>query len=516
LLITEFLWHNERHRGAKAAFVSAAGSLSNTQFAARVRRLAHALRALGIQPRQHVAVLCSTSPEHQEVIFALSAIGAVWVPLNTRLSARELTFIIENAEAVALVYSADMLALAEEIGKAGRLATWIGLGEKATLGHAHEALIARGADSTSAPGITPDDLFALMYTSGTTGLPKGVMLTHRQFFFGTVCSTLVLRPAEDDVKLQLLPQFHAGGQIWQLAFMAAGATIATIPRFDVDGVLDSIDGLGVSAVGFVPSMLTMLLESPRIANTDFGRLRRVIYGAAPIPEDRLSRAMEVMHAAGFQQTYGLTEAGVLSSVLGEADHLRGLRENHAILRSCGRQMLGYTMEVVDDAGVPLPDGSVGEMAIRSDSLMRGYWKRPDATAKSLVDGWLRTGDLAYRDAEGYYFLVDRKTDMIISGGENVYPIEVENVISAHPAVLEVAVIGVPDARWGEAVKAVVVPREGESPGAEAIISFCRGKLGGFKIPKSVDFIDRIPRNASGKITKNVLRAPYWEGKSRRI
>jgi len=516
LLITEFLWHNERCRGVKAAFVSSAGSRSNAELAQRVRRMANALRGLGIRPRQHVAVLCTTSAEHQEVVFALAAIGAVWVPLNTRLSARELSFIIENSEAVALIYSGDMQSMAEELGKPGAVSTWIGLGAKPPIGHDYEALLARAADTAVTPGVTPDDLFAIMYTSGTTGLPKGVMLTHRQFFFGTLCSTLVLRPAENDVKLQLLPQFHAGGQIWQLAFMAAGATIATIPRFDVDGVLDAIDRLGVTAVGFVPSMLTMLLESPRVATTDFSRLRRVIYGAAPIPEDRLSRAMQVMHAAGFQQTYGLTEAGVLSSVLGEDDHVYALRENPAVLRSCGRQMLGYTMQVVDDQGAPLPDGTVGEMAIRSDSLMSGYWKRPDATAKSLVDGWLRTGDLAYRDAEGYYFLVDRKTDMIISGGENVYPIEVENVISAHPAVLEVAVIGVPDERWGEAVKAVVTPRDGERPSAEEIIAFCRGKLGGFKIPKSVDFIERIPRNASGKITKNVLRDPYWKGRSRRI
>jgi long-chain acyl-CoA synthetase len=516
MLVTDFLWNNECCRGDKTALVCGSHRQTYAQLGSRVRRFANALKGLGIRPKEHVAVLASNSVEHVEIVFAIAAIGAVWVPLNTRLSAGELTFIVEDSKAVALIYSVDLLATVERLDRSlGMVRLWIGVGAGRAIGESYETLVTAANDAATESLVSPNDLFTIMYTSGTTGRPKGVMLPHVRFFAGTIYSVVGLGARRTDIKLQAVPQFHAGGQIYQLTYFAAGASIVILPRWDADAVFDAIEQEGVTIGSFVPSMLMMLLESPRIRKADFRRLERIVYGAAPIPEDRLALAMELT-GAGFQQTYGQTETGVLVSVLDESDHRDGLRNDRTLLRSCGRQMLGYEIQVIDREGGPCVDSTVGEIKVRSSSLMTGYWNRPEATAKTLIDGWIHTGDLGRRDQRGYFYVVDRKTDMIISGGENVFPIEVENIISAHPDVLEVAVIGVPDPRWGEAVKAVVVARDGRSLRCDAIIEFCRGKLAGFKIPKTVDFIDSIPRNASGKITKNPLRDKYWEGLSRKI
>jgi acyl-CoA synthetase (AMP-forming)/AMP-acid ligase II len=347
-----------------------------------------------------------------------------------------------------------------------------------------------------------------MYTSGTTGRPKGVMLPHDRFLSGTLLSSLGLKITENDVKLQVIPQFHAGGQIYQLSHLACGSTIVVCPKFEPELVLRLIESQPVTTVGLVPSMLVALLESPAVHRTDFSRLRRVMYGGSSIPEDRLARALELMRA-DFSQTYGQTEAGVLVSILDEADHRLGLKKNPEILRSCGRAILGYDIRL--EGG-----GDLGEMHVRSSSLMSGYWGRADATASTVVDGWLLTGDVARRDDEGRFYIVDRKKDMIVSGGENIAPAEIEGVLSRHEDVLDVAVIGVPDDRWGEAVKALVVLRPGRAPQPKELTEFCRGSLGGYKIPKSIEFVDGLPRNASGKILKAQLRDPYWQGQERKV
>jgi long-chain acyl-CoA synthetase len=515
MLISDVLWQQAQMRADKTAIICGDRRFSFAETADRTRRLANALRGLGIRPHQKVAVLATNCAEHAEAVFAIAAIGAVWVPLNFRLSVPELAYIAEDSECAAVIFTADLQESAIGLRDCARaVTTWIAVG--ATQMHRasdYADLLQAGKATVDAPGATPDDLFAIMYTSGTTGKPKGVMLPHRRFFVGTILSTIALKVAEHDIKLQAIPQFHAGGYIYQLSHMAAGATIVVLPRFEPKLTLDLMQKEGVTAAGFVPSMLLALIEEKGFATADFSKLTRVMYGGSPIPEDRLARALERM-GARFLQTYGQTEAGVLVSVLDDIDHERGLKGAPQLLRSCGRAMLGYDIRIVDDAGQPC-DG-IGELAVRSDSLMTGYLGRPDETAATLVDGWLRTGDLGWRDDEGRFYLVDRKKDLIVSGGENVYPIEVEHVLSSHPDVLDVAVIGVPDARWGEAVKAIVVTRSGASPDPANVIDFCRGKLAGFKIPKSVDFIDALPRNASGKIQKVILRERYWAGHARRI
>lgn len=483
----------------------------------RAWRAANALRALGVERGGRVAILATNCFEYVEAMFACGLAGATSVPLNFRLSAQELDYIVRDAGCVLLLHTPDQGEKIEQLRSApSPVRRWVVFGEEKRNGsQPYEELLRQAAVSDPELPVSGDDLFTIMYTSGTTGKPKGVMLTQQAFMRGTEHFALAMRSAPHDVNLQVTPQFHAGGQIYQMAHLLVGATNIVLPRFEPEEVLRSIERLSATAVGFVPAMLVDLLECPAVRTTDFSRLQRVFYGAAPITEDRLALAMELMRA-GFQQTYGQTESGVIVTLLDTADHVRGLREDRAVLQSCGRAMLGYEVRIVDEDGDDVEVGDVGEFIVRGESLMTGYLNLPEATMKSLRGGWLYTGDLARFDADGLIYLVDRRNDMIISGGENIYPIEVEHVISSHPDVLDVAVFGIPDDKWGEAVKAVVSMRDGRTFNEESIRSHCRALLGGFKVPKQIECIAAVPRNASGKLLKKELRDRHWIGRTRQI
>ena len=468
-----------------------------------------------------VGLLCSNRLEHVETVFAIMSLGAVWVPLNDRLTAHELGFIVDDAECTTMMYSDNLAGVAEEMHDAlDGVERWIAIGTRdgtaGGVGLRYDDILAEGAARPPAALVAPDDMCAIMYTSGTTGRPKGAMHTHRRMMHGIKLLALDSGAHGGEVSLQIMPQFHAGGHELGMTQFLVGSTTVVQSKFDPDIFHRLVADEGVNFAALVPSMMIFLLESPGAGKIDVSSLKRLSYGASPIPEDRLARAMEV-YDADFQQTYGQTEAGVMVTLLSAAAHRQGLSDGHGhLLKSCGQPLLGCEIKLAGDDGNEVAMGEVGEICARKESVMSGYWKRPDATEKSLRDGWLHTGDMGRRDAEGYCYVVDRKVDMVISGGENVYPAEVENVISSHPGVIEVAVIGVPDGRWVEAVKAMVAPRPGVSLTEADVIEFCRGKLGGFKIPKSVDFIEALPRTPSGKVRKAELRAPYWEGHERKI
>jgi acyl-CoA synthetase (AMP-forming)/AMP-acid ligase II len=374
----------------------------------------------------------------------------------------------------------------------------------------------RDAQSSADPELPaePEDTALQMYTSGTTGLPKGVELTNRNMLAVINAAELagfVLGP--DDVVLMCMPAFHVAGTNVGLFGVAHGSTVVIMEEFNPAELAGIIPRHGVTFLLLVPAAILLLVERSASGSADFSSVREPCYGASPIAEALVEQARVTFLNARLWQAYGLTEASGGGTILPPEAHdpARGK------LRSCGRPYPGIELRIVDPLGHTVPTGEVGEIVIRSATVMKGYWNNPAATrAAFFADGWLRTGDAAYMDEEGFVFVHDRVKDMIVSGGENVYPAEVENALFGHPAIADVAVIGVPDPRWGEAVKAIVVLRQGQRAGADEIIAHARQRIAGYKVPKSIDFIDALPRNASGKVLRRTLRAPYWEGRDRRV
>ena len=508
--------HSERFRN-KTAVVFGERRFTYRELYERVLQLANSFRGLGLSRGDRVGVLCTNRKEYIESVFAIAEAGLVWVPLNFRLTASEVGFIVGDAQCAAVIYSDDLNQIAEEALKyVTSVRVWIGIGPNPVQGIRYEDQFASVMATRIEDRPNGADLASIMYTSGTTGKPKGAILTHRQLLSGMSLTAIATGAKADDVSLQVIPQFHAGGNMAQMAEILVGATTVVAPAFDPESIIRLIETERVSVTCIVPSMLVFLLEYEGLSAERVKTLTRVLYGGSAISPDRLTRALRIFDAE-FQQVYGQTEACVFATILTGQDHTIGLQPGqNGLLLSCGREALGYEVNIVDNEGQQLGNHEIGEVAIRSDSVMQGYWNLPAATAKALRDGWLFTGDLGYRDDAGYFYIVDRKVDLIISGGENVYPAEVENTISAHPLVLEVAVIGVPDPAWGEAVKAIVVTRNQAAISETEIIEFCRGKIARFKTPKSIDFAASLPRTPSGKIIKGELKKPYWGDKGRAV
>ncbi len=483
----------------------------------RACRLAGALAADGVGPEDRVAVLDRSGIEFFEVFFACSLLGAVSVAVNWRLAPAEMAAIVEDAGARVLLYGADYDGAVAELAPAvTSVTTYVPLVDL-------DAWVAGLVDGVPAdPGFAPgtDDVVTQLYTSGTTGLPKGVMITGGNLTTILHGAAELFRIGSDTVSLAAMPLFHIGGVGWALSGMSGGGHTVILRDVDPVEVLSIIETHGVTETFVVPAVLMFLLATPELATTDVSSLRTVFYGASPISEDVLVRSMETF-GCDFAQVYGLTETtGAITSLMPEDHDPSGPRAN--LLRSAGKPYPHVELRIVDSAtGEVLPPGAVGEVLCRSAQTMLGYWNKPAETAAAIdPEGWFKTGDAGWLSEDGYLFLHDRIKDMIVSGGENVYPAEVENALLSHPAVADAAVIGVPHEKWGETVKAIVV----RAPGAEGtdeevaadVLASVRTKLAHYKCPTSVDFVEVLPRNPSGKILKRELRAPYWEGRERNI
>ena len=468
----------------------------------RSSRLAQALLSAGIRAGDRVAHLDRTAPEVVELLFATSKIGAVTVPLNWRLAPAELNTIVADAGCRVMIAGPSYREVAREI--AGDVSQQL---EVVDTGEEYERRLQ--AHPASDPGHrgAPNEVAVQMYTSGTTGLPKGVLTTQRNLAAAYLSAELWAFDSQS-ISLTPLPMFHIGGIGWAYLGLVSGATTILVSEFDAAQVLDLLEHDRVTNAVFVPTILQMLAAVPGAAQRDYSSLRSIAYGASPITTPVLRAALRTFRCPVFG-VYGLTETtgGVVQ--LAPEDHdADGPRQD--LLRSAGHPLPWVEMRIVD----PLTDrecaaGEVGEVWLRAPNVMAGYYSRSAETAAALTpDGWLRTGDGGYRDNDGYLFLTDRIKDMIVSGGENIYPVEVEEVLSQHSGVAEAAVIGVPDERWGETVKALVVRAPGSAVGAGELTAFARGKLAGYKLPRSVEFVAELPRSPAGKVLKRELRARY--------
>jgi long-chain acyl-CoA synthetase len=485
-------------------------TFSFAELDARSSQSAQALRSAGVGPGDRVALLTRNRAECYELMFACSKLGAILVGLNWRLAPVELQAIVADARPTVIVVGPTE----QDLLNADARAT-AGVRRVVTLGEEFDAWrAAQPAIDPAHPG-APDDVALLLYTSGTTGLPKGVMLTNRGMSF-TPRLAEAWGMSRGSVNLVAMPMFHIGGSGYGTSTLAVGGHTVLMREVNPAQVVELIARHRVTHTFLVPAVVQMLLQVPGVEQADLSSMELLMYGASPIGDVLLRRALQVLRCK-FMQAYGMTETSGTVVVLEPADHdPDGPRAG--LLKSCGRPLPWVELRIVDPAGhADAGPGEVGEIWLRSEMVMKGYWNQPAATAEAIQPGgWLRTGDAAYRDAEGYLYLYDRFKDMIISGGENVYPAEVENVLHAHPAILEAAAIGVPHERWGETVKAIVVLRPGMQVGEQELIAFARERLARYKCPSSVEFAPSLPRNASGKLLKRELRKAYWKEQDRGI
>jgi fatty-acyl-CoA synthase len=493
------------------------------ELAGRVAALATALRGLCVGRGDRVLVIEVNSLPFLELYYATAALGAVAVPVNYRLSAPEVAFIARDSGARVVALRGRFAPLLAEAAGDAPLAAALLLDDGAhpALGlpvTSYAAALATDAGAFRAERVAGDDLAHLYYTSGTTGRPRGVMLTHRNVCTHALAAIAEVGLRDADVWGHIAPMFHLADAWATFAVTWAGGRHVMVPGFEPEAALDAVARHGVTITNLVPTMLNLMVKHPRARDFDYRRLRLVMSGGAPIAP-ALVRAVVETFGCEYVQTYGLTETSPYLTMSLLSERLRALpvEQQLAWRAKTGRPFVAVEVEVMDERGVPVArDGQqVGEVWARGDTVTPGYWNRPEETAAAFEDGWLKTGDLAVVDEEGYLDIVDRKKDMILSGGENVYSVEVENALYQHPAVLEAAVFGVPDETWGEAVKAAVVLRAGGAATADELVAFCRGCLAAYKSPRSIDFVAALPKTGSGKILKRALRDPYWEGRKRR-
>lgn len=508
----------------KVALVFENRSTTYAEWNIYCNQVANGLSASGCRTASRIGFIGKNSDHYFEVLFGAAKAGAVLVPLNWRLAAREIEYILRDAEIEFLFteqeYIEKIEAVRESLPSLKQVIVMTGNQEGYVT---YDAWRNQQSIEETAIASEPDDVVLQIYTSGTTGFPKGVQLSHRNFYVLPQALALGPNPDDplwewnvwnsDDTGLVTMPCFHISGSGWAIIGLYNGACNVVLREFGEEAVLDAIQEHKITKLILVPTAMQMVIQHPKSKQVDFSSLKYMCYGASPIPLGLLRDAIQTFDCQ-FVQMYGLTETTGAVTFLPAADHDVNGNER---MRSAGLACFGVELKVAGEDGKEVPRGETGEIMTRSETIMKGYWNLPEETAQVIgSDGWFRTGDAGYMNKDGYVFLQDRVKDMIVSGGVNIYPAEIESALYSHPGIDEIAVIGVPDEKWGEAVKAIVVPKLGIDVEKESILEFAREQIAGYKIPKSIEFVKELPRNASGKILKREIRKKYWEGQERNI
>ena len=486
----------------KTAVIDEGRAITFAELYSRCSRLIGALRSLGMNRGDRIAILAGNSHHYLETYLGAPAGGFVVVPLNTRHAEPELKYALEDSGTRVLITDREPGALGDVVERVIRIPD------------EYESLLADAPEAPIGDDLGEDDLAGLFYTGGTTGLSKGVMLSHRNVIANTFNWLTAVPQNPDDIFLVMAPMFHAAGSNGILGSIWTTGCQITLGAFDPGKALDLIEQHGVTETLGVPTMLAAMAEEQHANPRDTSSLRLMAHGGSPIATEVIRRTREAVPTAELCEVYGATELSPLATLL---RHEERLAEDDRV-RSCGQPLPGIDIRILDADNNEVNTGEVGEVVVRGPNVMRGYWNKPEQTKAVLKEGWYWTGDLGYLDATSHLFLVDRSKDMIVSGGENVYSTEVEEVLYQHPAVLEAAAFGVPHETWGEAVHAVVVPRpEAGDIDTEELIAFCRERIASYKVPKAIDLrSEPLPKSGPGKVLKRELRAPFWEGRERSI
>ena len=509
LTLSGLLRASEQSYGKRIAIRDDAGNLSWKEYVERIAATAGALKGLGLEPGRRFALLSRNCVLQAQLLNAGYWCGAVPVPLNFRLSISEISQLLDDAQCDLLFIDNAFLTMLDQPQLADWRARAIGMpvdgpcGDLPTI----DALIAR-ASLLARHDVHEDEDAILLYTGGTTGRGKGVRLSHRNVVSNALQLSRVMNVDGDDVYLHVSPMFHSTDLKATVVTMYGGGHVY-LKEFSTEGVLSAVERERITILSIVPTMIVRVLNEGKLDRHDLSSLRLISYGTSPIGEGTLRDAMAAFPGVGFHQCYGLTETSPLLALLDEHAHRRALADRPDLLQAAGRPLPGVSLRFLDPDGRELADGEVGEIVVRGPQVTRGYLNRPQDNVEAFRDGWFYTGDIGRIDDEGYLFVLDRKKDMVITGGENVYTREVENVLQQHPDVADAAVVGVPDAQYGEALLAVLVLRPGSSePAVDALVAFCRGKLGGYKIPRRYMFMEQLPRTPMGKVRKHDLVDAY--------
>ena len=504
--------------GNSAAIIDGETRYSWRQARDRIARLGNGLTSLGCQEGDRVAILGLNSHRYFESIFAAPWAGGVMVPINIRLAAPEMVHCLSDSGTSILLVDDAFLPVAEEIaGQIDSLRHVVHMGDGARPGCSthHEALIAEN-EPVDYAGRGPEDISGLYYTGGTTGLSKGVMLSHANQVINALQTRMAFSMDTDTKYLNVAPMFHAANMIGMLNATVAAATHVFIPAFTPEGVLKIVEQEKVSHSAMVPTMINMVFHDPDFDDYDLSSIRTLLYGGSPMAESVIARVTECLPKARMVQAYGLTETSPILTVLGPEYHtFEGPQAGKT--RAAGQVVPGTELCIQDDDGNQCKSGVVGEVCTRGPNIMQGYWNLPEQTAEAMRGGWFHTGDGGYMDEDGFLYISDRMKDMIVTGAENVYSIEVENALFQHPSVESCAVIGIPSEQWGEEVHAVVILAEGHEASVDELIRHCHKLIAGYKCPRGITFRDEpLPLSGAGKILKRTLREPFWEGHDRQV